>query len=67
MFKFGKAKSDPYGISPDRRQQREPLMMDHGDPVTIRLARKLTSDVSGTAPRQVEHYRVSHASLFLKR
>ncbi|MBR9834486.1 MAG: hypothetical protein GYB42_04725 [Alphaproteobacteria bacterium] len=66
MFKFGKAKSDPYGISPDRRKQREPLMMDHGDPVTIRLARKISTNVSGSAPRQTVKRRVSHASLFLE-
>jgi len=67
MFNFGKQKSDPYGVSPDRRQDREPMDMDFGDPVTIRLARKLSKDVSGSVPAEPVKHRVSQASLFLRR
>lgn len=68
MFNFGKRKkTDPYGITPDRRQSREPMVMDIGDPVTIRLARKLSKDVSGSVPAETPKHRVSQASLFFQR
>ena len=39
MFKSSKKRNDPYGIKPMTRDER--LMMTHGDPVTIKLARKI--------------------------